>query len=551
MALKVQSLDELDPTLVSQAQAELSQLMQERHPEVELTGGVFHDLVAYFAGGVSGGINQTEIDRVLQSNSLLAINTNPQLADPALADGVFSNYRITRNTGTAAAGEIAIVVTESASIILSAGTQFEAEGNIFVADQAYIARPPGSVVSGDNERVLEPVSGDQFVFSINATAAAVGTQGNIRRNTQLIPSVPISRFVTSYAATDFSGGTDTETNEDVLTRLQLGIAAKAWSNRINIIGLIKEQPLFAQTKHYSIIGAGNPELQRAFHSIIPVALLGRADIYARTTDIAKEVTLRKTAVLVSKLVAGSTWQFAIARDDAPGFYEVRQVLLTGSDPSLDSGFEVTSDVRGFDLSGTGFLPDIVTAVEATYSRYQTAVIQFLDTETDVSSLAIGAKLDYDVIVSAMPLIAELQDFIGGSDVRDPGGDVLVKAAVPCFLSINFDIEQAAGETAPDLTVIRNQIAATVNARDFPGQLHSSIIADIVHNYLTKRQALGPIDLHGRIRQPDGSIVYVRDKTILEIPEKPSMMTTGRTTAFLLSTNDIGISVVTKGFKQSI
>jgi hypothetical protein len=188
MALKVQSLDELDPTLVSQAQAELSQLMQERHPEVELTGGVFHDLVAYFAGGVSGGINQTEIDRVLQSNSLLAINTNPQLADPALADGVFSNYRITRNTGTAAAGEIAIVVTESASIILSAGTQFEAEGNIFVADQAYIARPPGSVVSGDNERVLEPVSGDQFVFSINATAAAVGTQGNIRRNTQLIPS---------------------------------------------------------------------------------------------------------------------------------------------------------------------------------------------------------------------------------------------------------------------------------------------------------------------------------------------------------------------------
>jgi hypothetical protein len=119
----------------------------------------------------------------------------------------------------------------------------------------------------------------------------------------------------------------------------------------------------------------------------------------------------------------------------------------------------------------------------------------------------------------MPLIAELQDFIGGRDVRDPGGDVLVKAAVPCFLSINFDIEQAAGETAPDLTVIRNQIAATVNARDFPGQLHSSIIADIVHNYLTKRQALGPIDLHGRIRQPDGSIVYVRDKTILEIARK--------------------------------
>lgn len=552
MGLKVTALAELDPDLVAQTQAELTQLIQERHPDVELTGGVMHDLVAYFAGGISGGVNQTEINRVLQSRSLLALDQNAALADDEeLADHIFSNFRVSRNDGTPARGEIAIVVTGSTSVIVAAGARFTASGVTFVADAAFTARPPGTTVTSDNERVLEPVSGDQYVFSIDATAVANGTAGNIRRNTRLTPTRSIDRYVTIYAATDFSGGTDTETNEEVITRLQQGIAAKAWSNRTNIVALIKEQPAFAQTLHYSIVGAGNPELLRAWHTIFPIALLGRCDIYARTTEIPKSITLRKTAVLVDVVAGGSIWQFNVAKEDAPGFYEVDQVLLPDSDPNLDSGFEVTSDVRGFDLTGDGFLPDIVTAVEAVYSPFQTAVIRFLDTETSTVSLAIGDTAEYDVILATMPLVAELQAFLADRDVRDPGGDLLVKAAVPCFLSINFNIEQAAGETAPDVDAIRLAIAARVNSLDFPGQLHASIVADVVHNYLSRRQAVGPIEMHGRIRQPDGTMSYVRHSQVLELPEKPSEMTTGRTVALLLDAEDIGISVVTKGFEKLI
>ncbi|NBT75268.1 MAG: hypothetical protein EBT15_04725 [Betaproteobacteria bacterium] len=61
--------------------ATLSQLMAERHPEVELTRGVFHDLVLYFDGLLNAAI-QENIDRVQQSNSLLKITENPSLADP-------------------------------------------------------------------------------------------------------------------------------------------------------------------------------------------------------------------------------------------------------------------------------------------------------------------------------------------------------------------------------------------------------------------------------------------------------------------------------------
>jgi hypothetical protein len=178
------------------------------------------------------------------------------------------------------------------------------------------------------------------------------------------------------------------------------------------------------------------------------------------------------------------------------------------------------------------------------------VIQFLDTETNTADLTVGDTADYDVVVRAMPLISELQEFCRDGKVRNLASDVLVKAAVPCFLSINCDIEQAVGETAPDTSAIKTDIANIVNNMAFPGQLHASTIADVIHNYLTSRQAVGPITMHGRIRRPDGTFTVVRNTQILTIPDSPSSMVTGRTVALILDTSDIGISVVTKGFETS-
>lgn len=48
MALQIASLTELDTTKIDAMFATFTQLMQERHPDVELTRGVFHDLVLYF-----------------------------------------------------------------------------------------------------------------------------------------------------------------------------------------------------------------------------------------------------------------------------------------------------------------------------------------------------------------------------------------------------------------------------------------------------------------------------------------------------------------------
>jgi uncharacterized phage protein gp47/JayE len=551
MAITVTSIDDLDADSVAELQDEFSELVAERHPEIETIRGPFHDLVSYFAGGISGGVNQEEMSRLQQSMSLAAIEANPALADDDYVDAVLSNYLVTRKTGSLATGEVTIVVSEDETTIISGGLIFTASGAQFQVDRAYTARPSGSTAAGISERVLQPLGDGTYSFTIDATALEIGEASNISRGTLLTPSAPPDNYVTSYAATDFSGGTDTELNADLMARLQLGIAAKVMQGRVNIEALVKEQSLFSDTLDYSVVGYGNAEMLRDQHGILPISSGGRLDIYSRTSPLPQTVSLTKEATFMETTAAGGLWQFSLDKDDAPGFYEVVQVILP-SDPADTAGFEVTSDLRGLDLPVDQFAPDLIDSVEGAYTRYQTAVIRFEDTATDHSALTPGtSKQNYTVGVQAMPLIKELQVFCNGADVRNLSADVAVKAAVPCFLTINLEIQIGAETAAPATGPIKTALAAAVNNIGFPGQLHASLIHDVVHNYLTNRQAVGAIDLHGRIRRPNGTTQIIRASDVLQAPDDPGNLVTGSTVAFILGVNNIGISVVTTGYATEV
>lgn len=554
MGIDVTSIDELNADQVAQLQAEFTQLVNERYPEIAVTTGVFDDLVAYFAGGISGSINQTEINRVLQSGSLLSIEENPELSDDALVDRVLANYRVVRKEGKQAVGEVAITITQDITTVIPAFAVFSASGQDYQTEAAFTARATDGVVSAPNDRILNPNGDGTFSFAIPLTAVLEGEAGNIRRGTQMIPQTPPSNFLRANANTDFTSGVDTELNSELIDRLNQGIAAKVMQGRVNISALIKEQSEFADTLNYSVIGYGNAEMERDQHTIFPVSMGGRLDIYSRTEQLPRDITLIKEATLVDIVADGGVWQFTIRRDDAPGFYEVSQIILP-SDPPDTAGFEVTNDDRGFDLSGDTFVPDLLTVEESAYTRYQTAIIQFVDTVTPTDDLTVGtSKQDYNVAIAAMPLIADLQDFCGSRDVRNLASDVAVKAAIPCILSVNFDIQKGPETQAPDLQPIISDIADTVNNLGFPGQLNVSTITDIVHNYLTDRQAVGNFDMQGTIRRPNGTRVLIRlsdSEDLIRIPDDPGNLVTGNTTVFILDPDNIGISVVTGGFTTGV
>lgn len=545
MPLEISKLDELDSATVDRMFDLFTQYMTEKHPDVELTRGVFHDLVLYFNAALNAAVREN-VERVLQSNSLLQINANPALAEPELVDQVLSNYNLARDGGKRAVGEATIVLNLPVVTSISNNITFSADGVEFQPTMTFIAVPPGSPASNDDEREMIPVGDGTYAVNILLQAVEIGVSGNIRRGTTLIPDFVPNNMRDAFASVDFVSGAEPSNNADYLAKLSQGLAAKTTGGRVSYAATIRNQAAFANIPHISVLGCGDPEQQRDQHGLFPISGGGRIDIYCQTHYAAQEKEHLLEAVYIGEGTIGTRWQVVLTRDTAPGFYEVTRIVKPLDKTS--TGYEIVRDERGWDLSDIDHVPDIVNTAESAYTRYQTAVIQFEDTDTVSTGLVVNqSRAYYTVTTVSLPLIDDVQDFLSGRDVRNRATDVLVKAAVPCFTKINFTIRKESTTLAIDTDAIKLALVEEIQKIGFSGQLHSSIINGVAHRYLSGRQAVSAIDMFGRIRRPDGGVQYIRDNTMLRIPDDPGRMVTGRTTAFLVGPDDISISVEAAGF----
>ena len=545
MALEITSLDELDSTVVDTMFATFTQYMQEKHPEVELTRGVFHDLVLYFNSVLNATVREN-INRVLQSNSLLQISANPALADTTVVDNVLSNYNLARDNGSRAVGEATIVLNFPVSTTIQSSIVFTVDGVKFRPTQSFVALPPGTAPGNTAEREMLVVGDGTYAVNILMQAVDVGVIGNIRRGSTLVPDFVPNNMNQAFAAADFTGGADAASNADYLTKLSQGLAAKTIGSRASWAATIRNQSEFSNIPHLSIIGCGDPEQKRDQHSLFPISGGGKIDIFCQTHSSAQEREHLLEAVYIGEGPNGTLWQVTLARDLAPGFYEV--VRIAKPLDTTATGYGIVQDIRGVDLSDLDYKPDLRTWYEGAYTRYQTAVIQFEDTDTVPTGLTVNqSRAYYTVTTTSLPLIADVQDFLSARDNRSRAADTVVHAAVPCFTKISFTIRKESTAATIDTDGIKAALVQEIRKIGFAGQLHASVITGVAHRFLTGRQAVSAVDMFGRIRRPDGTTHYVRDSAILEIPDDPGRTVTGRTTAFLVSANDISITVSTAGF----
>ena len=544
MPIELKPLDQLNPDAVLAALAETVERVQEDNPNLDVRRGVFAELLAYYHA-VLDTQRRTYIQDLSNSRSLKVMEENPELADPDLVDDVLSNFRMERKPGRKATGEVTVVVSDDVTVTIGQGSVWEARGKRFVTARVFTAKAEAGQVLTAGDRLLVPTAGGTFSFTIEVEAEEEGDGYDVKADTAVVPLVVPPNYVNSYATADFVSGLAAETNAELLARLQEGVAAKALSNRVNMSAALRAVEAFSRVVAMSIVGHGDAELLRAYHSILPIALTGRCDWYLRSTEQTQAVVLTKEAVLVEKYADGTgLWQFGVGRDEAPGFYEFRDVRRADETDPIADGYAVVEDVRDYDLTGDGFFPDVTSAVEAAYSAYATAVVRFRDT-TDHAALAIGDKRAYTVAAVCVPLVGEVQAHVSSRDVRPYGGDCLVKAPVPCFTTVNLTVYKKAGQPDPDLDGMKSAVARLVNTLGFAGALYGSQVHDVVHSYLRDGQTASAVDMHGRIRYPDGSTVYVRDAEVLEVPDDPANMVTAKTVQFFADPGTVGVSVVTK------
>lgn len=543
MAIALRPFDSLNADLVTQTLAETVQRVQEDNPQLDLRRGVFADLLAYYHSLLDVQ-RQENINDYLLARSLKALEDNPDLADPDLVDDILSNYLIERQPGANAAGDVMIVVSDDVTVTIAQGAVFSANGRLYTTTSVFTAKAEEGQVVAPTDRLFTRTSDGNWTFTISVVAEAEGPEYAVRKDALVVPQALPPNYVTSFAASDFTGGLNAETNADMLQRLRLGIAAKTMSNRTNMEAMLRTVEAFSRIIRTSIIGFGDPEQVRGFRSIFPISLPGRVDWYIRSQEAPLRLGLTKTATLLTKNTDGTgVWQFALLRDDAPGFYEVDNIRPIGV-AEISGGFSIVDDVRGLDLTGTGYRPDVADAVEAAYSRFSTAVITFTDTLTDHSVLSEGDTADYTIEVVCQPSIGEIQDFVSGRDIRGVGSDCLVKAPVPCFVAMTINIAKATGEEDPDVDAMKTALCHLVNTIGFVGKLAGSRLQDVIYGFLAAGQTSAPIDMIGRLRYPSGTTAYLRDADELAVPDDPANMVSHRTVQFFMTPDDVGVSITT-------
>jgi uncharacterized phage protein gp47/JayE len=539
---EVSDLMQLDSDDVNQMLDRLATQLQELNPSLDLKRGVFKDTVAYYHAVLETAI-RTNLERYQSARSLQQIEADPTLADDNVVNEVLSNWGVTRKEGTLAQGSVTIELLTRTSVVVPAGFVFEAQGLSYTASNTYTARTSAGQVSTPLDRLLVELSNGNYAFVVEVEAAAVGSQYRLNSGDLIVPEKPISGYATSYTTGAFTAGQNTETNTELINDLQLGLAAKTLSNRVNMRAWLREYAAYESITNQSIVGYGDAEMLRDQHTIFPVSYGGRVDWYIRGQEQLQRTAQVVAATLVS-IGAGattSTWQFSLSKDVYPGFYEVSSIRRE-VDTGLNSGFEIVSDTRGNDLTGGGFVPDIIGVPEGAYSAFQTTTIVFTDTATATSTLTVGDTATYVYDILGVPHVAGIQALVSGRDSRSYAADALVKAPVPCFVQVTLTINKSAGDTDPDVAAIKTAIAAAVNQTTFIGRLDGSRIVDVVHNFIQNDVSVTGLDIFGRIRRPDGSVQYLRSPDSLVVPDEPEKMVTANTVQFYSEVSDISVNV---------
>jgi hypothetical protein len=539
---EITDLTQLDSTDVNQLINTLATRLQELHPTLDLKRGVFKDTLVYYHAVLEAAI-RTNLERYQSARSLQQIELDPTLADDTVVDEVLSNFNVTRKEGTKAIGNVTIELSAPREVVVPLNSVFEGSGKSFLTTKTFTARTSAAQVSSDADRLLVQLSNGNYAFTVEVEAETVGSDSKLDAGDLIVPDRSISGYVTSYATSSFQDGSNTETNSELINELQLGIAAKALSNRTNMRSYLRSLTAYAGITNQSIVGYGDLEMLRDKHTIFPISFGGRVDWYIRTQQPISRQSRTVEATLIS--IAGtsqSTWQFSIGKDVAPGFYEVQNIRRQ-TDPATGTGFEISQDNRGNDLTGSGFIPDIQTVAEGAYTAFQTATIQFVDTATTTTSLTVGDTATYVYDSVGLPLISDLQADISSRDIRSYAADALVKAPVPCFVDVTLTINKAAGDPDPNINEIKSAIVQEVNSVGFIGRLDGSHIVDIVHNFVTDDVSVTDLDLLGRIRVPDGSTQYIRSSDSLKITDQPAKMVTAKTIQFFTEVSNVSVNVV--------
>lgn len=532
-----------------QAQNTVAKSLQDYLPGVDFSpGSTLHSIVVRALAMVYL-VSRQEWEQVRQTQSLKAVLANPGLSSNDVVDAILSNLQVTRRSGTYATGKIKVTFSRFISFTLPTSSRFSsAEGLQFVPLQNY--RLTDSPQEPQDLQIYGATTDQPYVL-IPVRAVSKGVAYKLGGGTQfsINPTVPSMVLATAFG--NFEGGSDDETNEDLIARLPEAMAVKNLSSRLSIQSTIKD--LFPEVSDVNVIGSYDLAMSRNSHNIFNFKQGGFADIYFRTAAgiLTGSAVVPATLVDIDEGVspARATYRIDLGRDSFPGHYFVRAVRPVSS--ALGS-YLIKSETKGRDVTVDDSLDATLVQgnlipkdVEAVYSRYQTNAILFEIEYDETLGTVVTDQFEDTISVSVevayLPLVKEIQNRILDRSTGIILADYLVKAAIPCLVSIpGITVEASSSGVVPD---VRSAIYNYINGLKIGETLKIDELVLRVREVAGVTAVRLPVKVTGDIYTPGGGILLLREEGNVVVPNRPDLYVTPSNTAFFIELADINVNIV--------
>ena len=526
MPTEISSFAELDSADILEFADLLAAILLQADPLLNVSRGSMIWEVIIYPAAVAHVYEATPVDLIREQWNLAAVAAAPTAADNSIVDLLLSNFNISRSAGTKAVGQVEIVLTEAHAMTVVEGTIFTTGALTFtnLADQVVIVAEADR--TADSDRVLVDRGDDTYSVKVDVVATTEGVAGNVTYGTSFTVNPRPTYFSSAKAAADLSGGSDPDTNTSVVARATQGLTGKILSNPEG--AQAQMLTLVPSSTAASVIGAYSPELTRDQRSLLGTGNGGRADILLRT-----QASIETALVTVEGTVVdadANTYSVSLDRDDLAGAYDVVSVIAEGD--AQERALDIVSEVWGYDVSNLTTAPDIASAQEAAFSRYQTLTITF----TDITNTG-----DYEVRLRRLPAIATAQAYCLNPNYMDALADWVVRSPVPAITSIQLTVMAPSGTTV-DTDAVAAAAVASVNSHSFVSELSASRIVNDVSAVLPTGAYISmPIGMDAEIIYPDRVSRYIRSGNTLTVPTVNISGVSKNTVAFFASTETVSVS----------
>ncbi|MEM1953110.1 MAG: hypothetical protein QW299_07255 [Candidatus Caldarchaeum sp.] len=547
---ELKPLDSLKPEDFEQTFQEISQRFAEAYPFLEGRRGAIRDLVLKLAA-ILGEALRTSVRSTLNSaqSLLLASQTasSGEAVDDLILEMLLANFRLQKQEASQASGPVLLLFDRLAPVVIPSTLEFSAGSVVLRPRATFSLRTFAEHVVSDTDRLLTPYGSGLYAATIDCEAVASGISGNLRSGTNLAVRGVVPHLVQAMVQRDFSGGLSEDTLQDLVQKVRLGLSGRHASSRASLEALLRLEsglPISA----VSVIGYDDAEQQR-YHSLFPVAFGGRTDVYVRTAQFPHRASFPVTATYLGTASGFTRWRATITPTLArqygvEGYYGIEKVVASPANLT-DRGYDLLVLTPGFYVPYENYYPDVTSGAEASFSAFQTVAFEFLDTDRSPSGLIQDTTIaEYTVQVLFLPGIGQIQTLLTRPEFRPYGSDIVVRAAVPCFVTVRFAVltaEQTVNEEA-----MRSAIAEFVNSSGFTGHLTAHEITAVAARFLKPGQKIFDTELVGKIIAPPAfqvSPIFLRSSDRLSIPHRPEILVTPRTTVFFLDPGNISITRV--------